>query len=227
MDNENDFEKFIVTKQEFETVKINENGTLERFVGKIALIEKDCYLITIPKNKSHEFEAQKRENINLYIVVPEGILTLKCRVFDCLDKYYKISLPLSMVQTPRNEFLRVNMEIPIKIMLKVENKLKIFDTTTNSICARGANFNFDFELFGYEKIKAMLKFKNALVETDVSVIKSEYKVAKNGAKYDIDINFKTISKENVNFIVKECFMHQLKIKKQFSRVNYVEYGVKN
>lgn len=216
MDNENDFEKFIVAKQEFETVKINENGTLERFLGKIALVEKDCCLITIPKNKNHEFEAQKRESINLYMVVPQGILTLKCRVFDCLDKYYKISLPLNVVQTPRNEFLRINMEIPIKIILKVENKLRIFDTTTNNISPRGANFNFNFELFGYEKIKAVLKFKNELIETDVNVIKSEYKVAKSGAKYDIDVNFKTISKTQNNFIVKECFMHQLKIQKPFN-----------
>lgn len=210
--------KYTSSNRQVEVVKIGADGAKERYESAFCKSENDHYLISPPKRGDKLVKLEKDEVISLYIYAPEGIYNLKCVVLEIYEKYYKISLPKSIQRAQRREYIRVNMRIPMKITAFGNSIVgeRTMDVYTNDISARGANFLCNGNILPNEKIRVRFNLKGREIETLAALVYCREKkaVGLSGVlKFAVALNFTSVSQADIDFIVKECFAHQAKMRR--------------
>ncbi len=183
------------------------------YTGKFLSKLDNSFIISTPKFDSKMCELEVGEILDLFVYTPKGVYNIQSRVLNIFSEKQEceISYPTFVKYSQRREFLRA--DIQAKALLKIEysdGRVENFDVTTNNICGRGINFDSNINIMFYKSIKVELELtsRKILSDADIVYVKS---FSKNGdLAFNTALMFTTISDDDINFIVKECFLYKLK-----------------
>lgn len=209
-----DLQKYTAVNKPLQIIKINKAGMKEHYNSTFCKTGEDYYLISTPKIGNETGVLRKGENINLYLYTSEGIYNLKCSVLECYEKYYKISFPKNIQRAQRREFIRVNMRIPMQVVVEGNSGTRFYEIVTSNISARGVGFDVNGKITQLEKISVKFTLKGRIITTYAELVYCKERKFKTGPRYSVALNFTSVSQTDIDFIVKECFAFQAKARRQ-------------
>ncbi len=215
-----ELKKYTVADRQFELVALNKNGAKERYAGKFCQSQNDHYLISILRDNNKTVTLKAGQEVNIHLYTPEGVYNLSCKILEVYEKYYKISLPKTIKRAQRREFIRVNMRIPMKIIVGDTQK-RVYDVISNNISARGCGFYCKDEIGAQEKITVQFSIDGKPIQTFANLVSCKPKPLISGVgRHTVSLYFTSVSQSNIDLIVKECFTFQGKARLQMLNSRY-------
>lgn len=128
---------------------------------------------------------------------------------------YTTTYPSPYEHTQKRAYYRADMHLPITLLVVLPNgSTKQINATTKNISGRGMCFiSLEPTFPEYFSITINLKFKQRYVVTTADFIYTNPVKYKDSILYIHAFKFTGIEPEDINFIVKECFLHQIERKK--------------
>lgn len=129
---------------------------------------------------------------------------------------YTTTYPAPYDHTQKRAYYRADMHIPLSIMLVLPNgSTKQINVTSKNISGRGLCFiSLDAVFPEYFSITINLKFNDRYVVTTADHVYTNPVKYKDSTLYIHAFKFTGIEPEDINYIVKECFLFQLEKKKR-------------
>lgn len=129
---------------------------------------------------------------------------------------YTTTYPSPYEHTQKRAYYRADMHLPITLLIVLSNgSTKQINATTKNISGRGMCFiSLDPIFPDYFSITVNIKFKDRFVVTTADHIYTNPVKYKDSILYIHAFKFTGIDPEDINFIVKECFLYQIGKKKQ-------------
>jgi len=206
--------------KKFEIVYREENDELRKIRGKVHSIDSESVTVYSSIEKHKAVEIPQGTDIQVYVYTENGIYYSDSKILSTVkdDKYilYKISYPINNKHSQRREYYRADIRLPLKITI-VKNVLKglqqTFETTSRDICGNGVSFiSSEIEIKDYEDIFVSMMFPEKVIEVSAKLVYTRTKEIKGVLNYIYAMNFTNIAPRDIDFIVKKCFLHQLKLK---------------
>lgn len=124
---------------------------------------------------------------------------------------YTTTLPAAYEHTQKRAYYRADMHLPVTILTVLPNGVtKEIKATTRNISGRGMCFISVEEKFPeYHSITINLKFKDRFVITTAEHVYTNSVNYKNMTLYVHAFKFIGIEPQDINFIVRECFIFQI------------------
>lgn len=205
--------------KKFEIVYRKDDNELCKIRGKVHSIDSDSITVisSIEKHKAIELPAGMA--VKVYVYTDNGIYYADSKILSNVkdEKYilYKISYPINNKHSQRREYFRANLNIPLKITLVrslLNGNLKTFETTSKDICGNGVSFVIEDELKDYEDIIVAMEFPEKTIETSAKIVYTKTREVRGMTYHTFAMKFTNIDTKDTDFIVKKCFLHQLKLK---------------
>jgi len=205
----------------FEVAFYNQDKELQKLYCTVKSIENNRIVLNANNNTNKNIVASVGEDLQLHIYTENGIYSAKSKVIlvskGLINTEYIISYPANSKHSQRREYFRA--EIPLKFNMKVfpsENSDKFFaiDGTTRNVCGKGMSFISDKLFLECEKIEVELAFDEKVVKTSAQLVYSKKIVIQDHSKFIHAFMFTDISKKDIEFIIKKCFLHQLDLRKK-------------
>lgn len=129
---------------------------------------------------------------------------------------YTTTYPQSYEHTQKRSYYRADMHLPVTILTVLHNgQTKQINATTKNISGRGMCFiSLEPTFPEYFSITINLKFKEKFVITTADHVYTNPVKYKDTMLYIHAFKFTGIEPEDINFIVKECFLYHINNKKK-------------
>ena len=176
-----------------------------RFLSYLEEINKDSIIIGKPKNKHIGFNFTCGQNLELYAYTRGGVFKLVCRLEAYLENKCKLSLPISVDNIQRREYIRVNMGVDVIIRPKPATNIISLKTKTRNISAKGLNVLLDQDISRSASLEVSLLFPEKIITTTAKVIKVRQVEIESKTYFSTSLMFVAISEKEIDFIVKKCF----------------------
>jgi len=124
---------------------------------------------------------------------------------------YTTTYPQSYEHTQKRAYYRADMHLPVHIITVLPNgQTKQIKATTKNISGRGMCFiSLEPEFPQYFSNTVNISFKNRHVITTADHVYTNPVKYKEHTLYIHAFKFTGIEPEDINFIIKECFLHQI------------------
>lgn len=199
-------------------VVFSKNGVPQKIFCSVKSIENDRIILDANNHENKDVYAIIGNELKLHIFTENGIYSAVSKVLNVkkglLVTEYEIAYPIKSKHSQRREYFRADMHIDFKMdILSNEDNISIEDKTAN-ICGKGMSFVSDKPFPEFDSIGVELVFKEKIIATTASLVYSKQIVVCNRPKYIHAFTFTSISQRGIDFIVKKCFLHQLKLRKK-------------
>lgn len=195
----------------FELIDESVAGFQGRYLGHFIECRDDSIIISIPKMNDRDYVFRRNECVDIYIHTPDGVYSIEADVIDFGDDYCRISMPITMKHSQRREFLRADLKLRVILNFRGrEDEYKQIETETINACGRGICFNSREDLSYIKDIKAEIFLSEKIVESRAEVVYVKPIETPDGLKFIVALTLTTISDQDVNEIVRECFLYKLK-----------------
>lgn len=205
----------------FEIVFFNKEKELQRLFCSVKSIENNSLVITANNQKNKNVFAHAGDNIQLHIYTESGIYSSSSKIImvtkGLLNTEYIITYPTNSKHSQRREYFRA--DIPVKFTMTVfpnENieDCLVIESTTRNICGKGMSFISNKPFLDYIAIGVELFFDEKIVKTSAQLVYTKTIVINDQTKFIHAFTFTDITKKNIEFLIKKCFLHQLDLKKR-------------
>ncbi len=181
-------------------------------------VEKDFVNFVGMSDYSDQVKVGSPLDVKIYSsngVVSAGATLLKVAKKDNTP-IYTTSYPKPYDHTQKRAYYRADMHLPVTVMIVLPNaKTHLINTTTKNVSGRGMCFiSLEPEIPEYFSITVNLKFKDRYVVTTADHIYTSKVAYKNKFLYIHAFKFIGISVDDINFVIKECFLYQINKKKR-------------
>lgn len=213
----NEFKDF----KSFEVVFHNQNGDLQKIFCNVKSIEHDRIFLDANNQKNAGVFAQVNDEFNLHIYTENGIYSATSKIMQvsrgAISTEYVIAYPANSKHSQRREYFRADISLPFKINVYTEEEPEnpaTIGARTKNICGKGMSYIADSVFPVHNLIEVELRFSERIINTKAELVYSKQIVVNNRPKFIHAFTFTTISKGDIDFIVKKCFLHQLDLRKK-------------
>lgn len=211
----------------FEVMFYDTNSELQKLFCTVKSIENTRIIINTNNEKNKNVIADIGSELKLYIYTDSGIYSAVSKVLLCtkgiMNTEYVITYPTNSRHSQRREYFRADIltDFNIEATLSMEDhtekendddKFSVAGKTKN-ICGKGMSFVSNKPFPECSSIQISLNFKERKVDTTAGLVYTKQIMVDNRPKYIHAFTFINISKKNIDFIVKKCFLHQLNLRK--------------
>lgn len=202
----------------FEAVFFNEQNQLLRLFCDVKTIEHDKIIISASNKKNKNVTAKIGDELKIHIYTDNGIYSAVSRVINVskigANTEYVITYPSNSKHSQRREYFRADIAVDFKLTSIIAETPVNIESKTKNICGKGMCFISDKPFPEHESIEIELFFKERIITTLASLVYSKPIVVGSRPKFIHAFTFTNISKNNIDFIVKKCFLHQLELRKK-------------
>lgn len=205
----------------FEVVFVNKDRELQKIYCDVKSIEHDRIILHANNKKNNGIRASVGDEFKLHIYTENGIYSATSRILlaseGVINTEYVIAYPANSKHSQRREYFRADLHIPFRIDVAIgepEAPPFIIEGRTRNICGKGMSYISDKMFVEHESMNITLSFKEREIQTTASLVYSKQIVVENRPKFIHAFTFHNISKQNIEFIIKQCFFHQLDLKKK-------------
>lgn len=205
----------------FEVVFTDEQNQLQKLFCTIKNIENNRIIIDSNNNVSNNVMAKVGDELKLNVYTENGIYSAVSKVLTVSkgisNTEYVIAYPYNSKYSQRREYFRA--EIPVEFRVTVftndapEEPIHIEGKAKN-ICGKGMCYVSNRPFPEYDSIQVEMFFKERTITTLASLVYSKTTVVNNHPAFIHAFTFTNISKNNIDFIVKKCFLYQLELRKK-------------
>lgn len=131
---------------------------------------------------------------------------------------YITTYPKAYDHTQKRAYYRADMHLPVSLLVvKPDGATRKIDATTKNISGRGMCFiSLEPEFPQYHSITVQLKFKERFIVATADYVYTNPVLYKDVKLYVHAFKFIGIEPEEINYIIKECFLFQIqKTKNKF------------
>lgn len=195
------------------------NGELQKIICTVKSIENNSIVLDANNQKNKNIFASPGDELKLHIYTDNGIYSATSKILlatkGIVSTEYVIAYPANSKHSQRREYFRADMPIDFKLVLKTDTKEEIqVEAKTRNICGRGMSFLSDKPLPSYHSIHIDLLFKGKTISTSAMLVYSKVLAISGKPKFIHAFSFTNITKRNIDFIIKKCFLHQLDLRKK-------------
>lgn len=210
----------------FEVVFNNSTSELQKLFCTVKSIENNRIVINANNQQNKNIFANVGDDLTLHIYTENGIYSADSKVLlvskGMINTEYIISYPANSKHSQRREYFRADMAIDFKMNVYAnigpdssDNQIiMVVDSKTRNICGKGMSFIFDRPFPELSMIEIDLYFKEKTVSVSANLVYSKQIVVNSRPKYIHAFTFMDISRQDIDFIVKKCFLHQLDLRKK-------------
>ncbi len=204
----------------FEIIFHAEDNTPKRLICRLQGIENDRIIVHVDNNKNHNVFAKVNDSVQMNIYTELGVYSASSKVLS-IDKEltitkYEIELPEYSRHSQRREYFRA--DINVKFLMNVtnmSNKTISIKGQTKDICGNGMSYISDEAFSNYSNIDLALFFDNRTVNLKVDLVYSRPQIVNSVCtKFINAFTFSEIAEKDIDFIVQQCFLYQLKLRKK-------------
>ena len=205
----------------FEVAFFNKEKGLHKLFCTVKSIENNRIVLNANNKTNKNVVAKVGDELQLHIYTESGIYSAISKVImaskGLINTEYIISYPANSKHSQRREYFRA--EIPVKFNMKVFpslNSEKFFPiiATTKNVCGKGMSYISDKPFMDNEKLELELFFDEQTITTAAQLVYSKQIIIQDYNKYIHAFMFTDISKKDIEFIIKKCFLHQLDLRKK-------------
>ena len=126
-------------------------------------------------------------------------------------RIYTTTVPVTYEHTQKRAYYRADMHLPVTLIVVLpDGSTKHIKATTKNISGRGMCFISLYETFPeYYSITVNIKFKDRFIVTTADYVYTNPVKYKDSMLYIHAFNFTGIEPQDINFIVRECFLFQV------------------
>lgn len=205
----------------FEVMFLDKESNLQKIICTVKSIENNRILLNANNHKNKNISAVVGDELKLHIYTDSGIYSATSKVILAtkgpLNTEYVISYPAESKHSQRREYFRAEISVDFELTVipkdKPDEPLKIKHKAKN-ICGKGLSYISDKPFPDYSSIDVELFFQERNIITSASLVYSKPLLINNRPKFIHAFTFTSISKNNIDFIVKKCFLHQLDLRKK-------------
>lgn len=204
----------------FEVVFVDKEQQLQKLFCTVKRIENNRIVLNANNQKNENVYAEVGDELKLHIYTENGIYSASSKVLlatkGIIGTEYIIAYPANSKHSQRREYFRADLIIDFNMNIASENKDETITISgkTKNICGKGMSFISDKPFPDYNTINLTLLFKEKQIETHASLVYSKPIVIDNRQRFVHAFTFTNISKMDIDFIVKKCFLHQLDLRKK-------------
>lgn len=204
----------------FEIAFLNSKKELQKLLCNIKSIESNRIVLNANNQKNKNIFAEVGDELKLHIYTENGIYSATARVLlvtrGLVSTEYIISYPANSKHSQRREYFRA--EIPVKFILTVfpENNAEpyVIEATAQNVCGKGMSYIAQAPFPDYYSLELEMFFEERSIKTSAELVYTR-PVQIGGIPHFINaFTLTSISKRDIEFIVKQCFLHQLHLKKK-------------
>lgn len=213
------FEKF----KDFKTIEIIFKASDDRWhkiLCSLKEIEPNKFSVISDDVKNRGLFVPVGDSVKLDIYTEEGVFSAASKILN-LEKgiknsVYTLSSPVDVHHSQRREFFRADLMIKFVMNITIdENKEILFKGITKNISGNGMCFLSDKNFPIHSKIEISLFFKERTVVTEAVLVYSRPLIIdKSLTKFITAFTFPNIEKKDLDFIIKQCFLYQLQLRKK-------------
>ena len=199
---------------------IDNKGTSHKLVCTVKFVDNE-YLILIANNQQNNHVFAKAGNeLNVCIFTEMGVFTAVSKVVQVFEgvvnSEYIITYPEKSRHFQRREYFRVSMSVDTNItIIRDSPDLSdlIIHSKTKNICGKGMSCLCEQLIPDYAVIVVELLFSERVITTLAAPIYNKKINIYDQSKVINGFSFLDITKKDIDFIVKKCFLHQLEQRK--------------
>lgn len=161
------------------------------------------------------------DEIKLYIYTETGVYSAVSKILSVargvVNTEYVIDFPTSAKHSQRREYFRADIAVDFHMCVLISEdpeKNLVMDSKTRNICGKGMSFIADSVFPEHEAIEIDMIFPDKTITTAARLVYSKQVFLASRPKFIHAFTFVDISHRNIDFIVKQCFLHQLDMKKK-------------
>ena len=126
-------------------------------------------------------------------------------------RIYTTTVPVTYEHTQKRAYYRADMHLPVNLLVvKPDGSTKNIKATTKNISGRGMCFiSLDEDFPEYYSITVNIKFKDRFIVTTADYVYTNPVTYKDTMLYIHAFNFTGIEPQDINYIVRECFLFQV------------------
>ena len=203
----------------FEIVFKGHDGEIHKVKGKVHAIESSNITVYASIKNNKFVDIQEGSRVNVYVYTENGIYYSNAKVLfvekDNTQMIYTLTYPINSKHLQRREFFRADMTLPVTVKIVKDILTGISETwhvRSRDVCGNGVSFVSDKEIKTYEGIFLTLEFPDKVIETAAKLVYTREKEVRGKTYYINALTFTSISPRNIDFIVKKCFLYQLRLK---------------
>ena len=213
----------------FEVIFTNSAKELQKIFCTVKSIENNRIIINANNQQNENVLAAVGDNLTLHIYTENGIYSASSKILfvskGLVNTEYVIAYPANSKHSQRREYFRADMAIDFNMIVSANLEdesatgfknevIFVVDSKTRNICGKGMSYIFDKPFPELTTIKLELYFKEKNISTSACLVYSKQIIINNRPKYIHAFTFIDITKKNIDFIVKKCFLHQLDLRKK-------------
>lgn len=205
----------------FEVSFTNKEQQTQTLYCSVKSIENNRIILDANNQRNNNVFTDVGDELRLHIYTDNGIYSATSKVLlvtkGLMNTEYIIAYPANSKHSQRREYFRADLAVNflIDIMTAEEPPKKIsFEAKTRNVCGKGMSFVHDKPFPEYSSIRVNMLFKERTLETTATLVYSKQIVAGSNPKYIHAFVFNSISQKNIDYIVKQCFLYQLDLKKK-------------
>lgn len=202
----------------FEAVFFNEQNQLLKLFCDVKTIEHDKIIISANNKKNKNVSAKVGNELKVHIYTDNGIYSAVSRVLKVnnvgANTEYVITYPSNSKHSQRREYFRADISVDFKLTIISHETTLNIESKTKNVCGKGMCYISDKPFPEHESVEIDLFFSERTITTLASLVYSKPMVVGSRPKFIHAFTFTNISKNNIDFIVKKCFLHQLELRKK-------------
>lgn len=203
----------------FEILFKDKEGELQKVTCKVYAIESSYIVVSSNLEKNAFVEVPEGAKVKIYVYTENGVYSSDSDVLIVEKKVnhvlYTLTYPQNSKHSQRREFFRAEMPVPIKVTVVTDllNQTSYdFKTRSKNICGNGICFMSEVQIKNYEQIIISMNFAEKDIEVTAKLIYSKSRFVKGREYFTNALTFTDISDKDTDFIVKKCFLFQLRCK---------------
>lgn len=204
----------------FEVAFFSEKRELQKLLCTVKSIESNRIVINANNQKNKNIFASSDDELQLHIYTEQGVYSATSKVLlvskGIISTEYVITYPENSKHSQRREYFRA--EIAVNFALTVFNdgdsEQVIINSTTKNICGKGMSYIADEPLGGYSTLEVEFFFQERVIRSFAELVYTQPIMVGEKQQYINAFTLTDISKHNIEFIIKKCFLHQLDLRKK-------------
>lgn len=204
----------------FEVAFFNEKKELQKLLCTVKSIESNRIVINANNQKNKNVLAKAGDELQLHIYTESGVYSATSKVLlattGLISTEYIITYPENSKHSQRREYFRA--DIPVKFALTIFNddtKEQItVNATTKNICGKGMSYISDTPFPDYTSLQIEFFFAERTIRTFAELVYTQPIIINEKRRYINAFTLVDISKNNIEFMIKKCFLHQLDLRKK-------------
>jgi c-di-GMP-binding flagellar brake protein YcgR len=204
----------------FEIVYYNEDKQPHKILCTLQNIEDDRIVVHADIKKNHSAYARLGDDVQMNIYTELGVYSSMSKILSVEKRTtlteYVLAYPQYSRHSQRREYFRADIAIKFEMQVTtLENRVFNITGVTKNICGNGMCYISDKSFSGYSDIKLRLLFEKKAIDIGAELVYSRPQIINNVCtKFINAFTFNEISEKDTDFIVQQCFLHQLKLRQK-------------